>query len=466
MTKRRASMRGRGAEILFGEPADFEIEPRASSAIHEPKAEKKRAEAPPEEAADAPAAAKATDRPPAITTVTDEEDLEKALRAEALDGAPRTRAHGEAMMLDFAPPITPETEVASIEEAYGSPPPPEPAVQHPSTADHVPDSMHVEDVAMYDVPPTVQGATSGAVPPRPERHFFETEEPGVVLSRDIQESEKPANILILPERPLTPEERAEILERIDEGWIADLEARIDSAYENVRQAVGENETVAVDAYNMLLKARDILVLRKVDQLAQAEYYLELVQARLKRVSASESAAKKYQWRILAWGLVWGIAFLAVLILLGQDWFRNIVAPAGTDDWIIDLDIFMSAMLWGGVGGAVAVLYSLFKHVGGRDFDSQFLISYIGKPFLGLISGAIIYMAFGLVIALGTFFAGIEMESGDIVPAVAPGVVYLMALAAGFKETRLLTLIDTLWDQVFGGKKDTEENESEIVASAG
>ncbi|MBN1661224.1 MAG: hypothetical protein JXA93_22720 [Anaerolineae bacterium] len=488
MTKRRASIRGRGAEILFGEPADVEIQPRAPGEMEEPGPQEPEIQEPEalepwaedilDKEVDLPATASYPSDPPRRLPTTTEietppewevEDIESALRAEALDGAPRSLARGVSSVLDVTPPLTAEMEVAFIEEAYAAGPPPEPVVEVPvpSMEETVEERTLEEDVAMmYELPPAEVGSvTTGVVPPRPERRFLEME-PQVALARDIQAPEKKVELIVLPERPLTDEERAEIVARLGEGWIETLQSQIDAAYESVRRIVGENEAVAVDAYNTLLKARDILVMRKIDQLAQAEYYLELVRARMKRVSASESAAKKYQWRILAWGMFWGIAFLVLLILLGQDWFRNIVAPAGEADSLIELDIFVSAMLWGGVGGAVAVLYSLFKHVGERDFDSQFLVSYVGKPFLGFISGAIIYMAFNLVIrALGIFPAGTQTAEGDVVPAVAPGVVYLVALAAGFKEARLLALIDSLWDQIFRNKEKEEEEVPEPTPAA-
>jgi hypothetical protein len=286
-------------------------------------------------------------------------------------------------------------------------------------------------------------------------------DPEAMLARDIQEPEQPVEIITLPERPLTDAEKAEILARLGEEWIQALEAEIDDAYEDVRRGMGENEAATVAAYNRLLQARDILVMRKVDQLAQAEYYLELVRARIKRASQSESAARKYQWPLLAWGLFWGVAFLILLILLGHDWLRNIVFPARTADSLLELNTLIPAMLWGGVGGSVAVLYSLFKHIGRRDFDSQYLISYVGKPFLGLVIGATVYMVFNLVIrALGIFPAGMQTAEGGGAPTVAPGVVYLVAWASGFKEDRILSLIDQVMAQLFGGDKEKEEAEGD------
>jgi len=76
------------------------------------------------------------------------------------------------------------------------------------------------------------------------------------------------------------------------------------------------------------------------------------------------------------------------------------------------------------------------------------------------------MAFNLVIrALGIFPAGLQTTDGETIPAVAPGVVYLVALAAGFKEARLLALIDKLWDQIFGGKEQEDVDVEEVPAPA-
>lgn len=497
MTKRRASIRGRGAEILFGEPAEVEIQPRAPDLLEEPGAiepEPVEPETPEptileraevaglqalealetwaeellDDVSDARAAPIASPAPPLRPPTTieieteeewDEEAIERALLEEALDGAPRSLARSAPAARELAPPTDADLDMAFMEEAYAAAPTAEPivGVPVPSTEEIVVESSYEDIAAIYEPPPPEVGSvTTGVVPPRPQRPLFRVESE-TAMARDIQAPDKQVDIIVLPERPLTDEERAEILARLGEGWIDELQAQIDAAYESVRRSVSGNESVSVDAYNTLLKARDILVMRKIDQLSQAEYYLELVRARMKRAAASETAAQKYQWRLLGWGLFWGVAFIVLLILLGQDWFRNIVAPAGEAESLIELDIFISAMLWGGVGGAVAVLYSLFKHIGERDFDSQFLVSYVGKPFLGFISGAIIYMAFNLLIrAVGIVAPGLEAAGSDAAPVVEPNVVYLIALAAGFKEARLLELIDSLWDQLLGGKKEEEE----------
>jgi hypothetical protein len=205
----------------------------------------------------------------------------------------------------------------------------------------------------------------------------------------------------------------------------------------------------------LLKARDIVLRRDAPRLAQAEYYVELVKTRLMRATESESAAKKYKWPILGWGLLWCVVYLAALILLGQDWVQNYIAPSGGANSFLDMVVLLSAMVWGGIGGVVAVLYSLFKHVGQRDFDTQYNLSYVGKPFLGLVLGATAYIVSYLAIKLlGILPGGPEGVGGPTAPGVAPGVIYLVAWASGFKENRIFDLVDRVMKRIFSGEGAT------------
>jgi hypothetical protein len=272
------------------------------------------------------------------------------------------------------------------------------------------------------------------------------------MSFDIQDSEERVEPLELPGEELTEEENQQILDRLGNARISRLERGIRETYEEVRRRAGENESITTESFNKLLKAQNIVLRRDASRIAQAEYYVEQVRARMKRVAESDTAAKKYQWRILAWGLIWCTVYLTALVLLNQIWFHDIVVPP-ENVALVDMDVFLPAMLWGGIGGVVAVLYSLFKHVGRRDFDPQYKISYVGKPFLGLILGATVYMIFNLMIrTLGILPTGLEVAEGTAPPSVAPGVIYLMAWACGFKENRIFDLLDRTMKRIFGGEE--------------
>ncbi|MCL7451880.1 MAG: hypothetical protein M8467_02405 [Anaerolineae bacterium] len=375
-----------------------------------------------------------------------QDEVDGALLAEALDGGP-------------APP--------QVETAAAQPGEPVDETESLSPEAVMEETEFEKEVTIYEPPPReVNDLVGGVLPPRPIRAILNVRlEPSVAL--DIQEPDQKVNLLELPDRELTEAEKAAILAHLGEGRIQELQQEVEEAYDEIRRRMASNEAVSTEAYNKLLKAQDILLRRDASKLAQAEYYLELVHAQLDRVSASEEAAQRYQWPLFAWGFLWSAAFLVTMILMGQEWFQKALGSTGQSGALLDTETFLASMLWGGIGGAVAVLYSLFKHVGERDFDSQYVLSYVGKPFLGLVVGGTVYMVFNLVIrALGIFPAGVPDAEGNIVPTVAPGVVYLVAWASGFKEDRILELVDAMMKRIFASLGSGESAQQADSGSAG
>lgn len=444
MTKQRASLRGRGAEILFGEPEPVQVEPRSSEST--PTEADPDVETPGEEQAaqgpDEDDGSIAYGTEPEL--FLDDPEFERALEEEA-------RASVSPEEEEFAAeperPPAPEGEaVVSALETPAGEEPPAPWPQVPVSA--------AEEVALYEgappvralngdvlyepPPPEVEDLVHGVLPPKPE-HL------------DLQEPDEPPVPITLPDRDLTEEEKGQIMAWLGEQRIHDLETAIGEAYVQVRATVADNEGISTECFNKLLQARDIVVRRDLAKFAQAEYYVEWVHARLQRAARSDAAAKKSQWWILIWGLFWFSAFLALLIVLNESWFRDMIAVAGLSNTMVSMDVLLSTMIWGGIGGVVSVLYSLFKHVGQRDFDPHYSLSYVGKPFLGVILGATVYMVFNLLMrTLGILpveLSGIEEVSA---PAVAPGVMYLLAWFSGFKENRIFELLDRMLKRIFSG----------------
>ena len=433
MTKRRPSIRGRGAEILFGEPPPIEIEPRSSDG------------------------ALAEEEPPEVESWLDDEDLERALLEEARAGESSPEEEEEPLSIPEVEPPTPEMERAFIEEAVTAEEPPEPVVVTPlPTPEETMDDMSLsEEVALHEPPsPETSDIASTVLPPRPAHLVFELgEEEGMSLA-DIQTPGEQVEPLELQDRELTEEEQKKLLARLGHARIRELDAEISKTYDQVLSRAGESQEIATECHNQLLKARDIVLRRDAAKIAQAEYYVEQVRARLKRAAESEAGAKKYAWWIAAWGVVWFVAYIAVLILLNFDWFRDMTFLAASGNSLVDMGVFLPAMVWGGIGGVAAVFYSLFKHVGRRDFDSQYNLSYVGKPFLGIILGATVYMIIHLTImTLGILPSGLQGGTGELTtPTVAPWIIYLSAWACGFKENRIFDLVDRVMKRIFSGEE--------------
>jgi hypothetical protein len=473
MAKQRASIQGRGKEILLGAPEPVEIDPlEANPDPVEAESDPVEAEAGELESPDAElvvvwpdgdepieGAAPSFDVEEETEPYLDDEELERALEEEARDAGPG--AGPEEDEGEFLPPGMELAPELGVDLAYSLE-----ALEAEEPAELMDDAsvMALEEVtpepdeeaAMFELPPPeVSDVVNGVLPPKPGETSFDLAEQEAI-SYDIQEGDEQIEPIELPDRELTQEERAQILAWMGEERLAALDAAIGEAYEEVRLQVADNATIATDCLNRLLKARDIVVRRDAAKIPQAEYYVEFVRARLKRAVDSDTAAKKYQWRILVWGLFWCGAFLAILILLNESWFRDYFISPPSSNALVDMEVFLSTMVWGGIGGVVAVLYSLFKHVGQRDFDVHYNLSYVGKPFLGAIVGATVYMAFALVTrALGILPVSMEGGSQVVATPVAPGVMYLLAWVGGFKENRIFDLVDRGMKRVFSGSDASE-----------
>jgi hypothetical protein len=459
MAKRRSSVKGRGSEILFGDAQAVKAEPLASD-LDLSEANGLELKSPGQE----PTADRLTETaratsslPPAESAPEpDEDELMAGLAEEAQDAetGPEEDQDQEPPVAPPTPP--PEMEPAHVEEAVAAEEPPEPVVEAPIPTLEVTmeEQEQNEDMAIHEPPPPETSDVAGDVlPPRPPRTFLDMGvEDSIGAGADIQPSDGKMERLELPDRNLTEEEKQKLLTRLGKARIQELDSEITKTYEQVLSRVGENEDLTTECYNQLLKARDILLHRDAAKIPQAEYYIEQVRARLRRAAESEAGARKYAWWIAGWGLFWFIVFLGVLISLNYTWFQTKVVPATASNTPVDMVIFLPAMVWGGIGGVAAVFYSLFKHVGRRDFDTQYNLSYVGKPFLGVILGATVYMIIHLMImTLGILPAGLA-EGADTLqtPTVAPWIIYLLAWACGFKENRIFDLVDRVMKQIFSG----------------
>ncbi len=465
MAKRRSSVKGRGSEILFGEPQPVEVEPRAAGpglADAEPREPQPPGPEPAAEATE-------VDQPsPSPTTEEDldEEDVLAGLSEEARDAESGPEEEGEES-LDVEPAPTPEMEVAFFDEAVAAEEPPDPVAEAPVPTMEVTmeEKDQSEEMALHEPPPPETSDLAGDVlPPRSPRSFFDLGEmDSVGAAADIQGGDGDVEPLELPARELSEEEKKKLLRRLGGARLQELDEEITKTYDQVLSRVGENEELSTECYNQLLKARDIVLYRDVAKVPQAEYYVEQVRARLKRATESEAGAKKYAWWIAGWGSLWFLIFLGVLISMNYSWFQTKIVPATATNTPVDMVIFLPAMVWGGIGGVAAVFYSLFKHVGRRDFDTQYNLSYVGKPFLGVILGATVYMIIHLMImTLGILPAGLAETGGDVqTPTVAPWIIYLLAWACGFKENRIFDLVDRVMKQIFSGSESAAPTEPAV-----
>ncbi|MGQ9599377.1 MAG: hypothetical protein ACUVWZ_08160 [Anaerolineae bacterium] len=442
MNKRRSSISGRGAEILLGEPPPIRIEPRNPSPV--PAQEEAS-----EQLLDLDLLTQVAEIDPLVSPepVWNEAELQ-ALFEEARAGEPEPEGEKDDQLADgVVLPLVLEEEPP---KARGS------IREVPSQAIAPKSPGSYEEVAMHEPPPAEGGdGISDILPPKPARRFAKVGE-FAFSDAGVQEPEGAEGLVGWLEQELTQEDRQKIVAQLGGVRLQELETRIAEVYEEVRRQVGVSEEIATECYNKLFRARDILMRRDLAEIAQAEYNIEQVRARLKRAAESEVAAKKFAWPIMLWGLIWFSAFATVLALFNVTWFREMIRPVIASNSPVGMEILIPAMIWGGLGGVACIFYSLFKHVGRRDFDRQYTLSYLGKPFLGIILGATVYMVINLlVLLLGILPARLQSGSESVTsPAVAPWIIYLLAWTSGFKENRIFDLVDRVMKRVFQGEDVT------------
>ena len=440
MTRQRSSIRGKGAEILFGASPAVDVEPRHSRrafSTGEPLAPvSPRPQAAPLYGGAEQYGVLDKDRP-SLDWLAEEvnsgdgelvltPEMESALLEEALAGAEPSGSSGFGTLAG---------QVVTVDEPLGS------------------GQINGLTEAVLQEPPAPESSdvTNGVLPPRPAR-MLRTGRDLDQAAADIQAPGEAVDPLILPERDLPKTEAEELLALYGAERIEEMIEEIEDVYAQVLDQVGESEKISTDCFNLLLRARDIVVRRDVTGFPQAEYYIEQARARLKRAAESQASARKYAWLITLWGFLWGGVFVWLLIFLSLGWLESWLGSAGKLPTAVAPEIFLPAMVWGGLGGVVAIWYSLFKHVSLRDFDPQYNLSYIGKPFFGLILGGTVYMIVQLLIlTLGISTYGLAEGLEELSsPIIAPWLVYLLAWVCGFNENRIFGLVDRVVKQVFSG----------------
>lgn len=464
MAKRRASLKGKGVDILLGGPV--EDEPEAAAPV-EPAADEPAAG--PEEADSTKAAAPAPMHMTPSNLVTPNPFAE----GMAASGTPNPFAEtstaqpaSEDETLSAAAPA--ETPIESLvaetpaaEVALGQPPAP------------IATTLPTEDNAwLADAPLPIPGTESApvsdtalptSVPPPadqsllPQKSFKigglfmsmpsipnpETFEPQTELTQSELSVFK-----VSKSKPVVSEE--EVLRRIGPERIQQLSKRIDELYTQVTSGTISDVKQASAALLYLRQARD-KELEDQRQYDEAEYLVNVAQYIVTRAGNVRQWSYTYGIVMLIYGLIWLVVFTAGLVLDEPllNFFRTFSTVPSAATAMADVFAPYNTVLWGGIGGVLGLLYSLFKHVAVRqDFDRQFVLWYIIQPFMGMLMGAIVHLFF----VAGVFqLVGATSDAFDAIGA-------LLAIAAAFRQHYVYAWLESVLKAFEPGKSKEKEAE--------
>jgi hypothetical protein len=528
MARKRASIKGRGIDILFGEgptpkkPAlenerevDIEellgeeadlAEPKLDADLEETFGEEVIAAEPvpptpvtPAEEPEPPRAKEVVSPPLEVPPSSEPRKVSVTLKVEEPSPPPAAPAPGVEEVPPTptytpVPPAPTEVEEVPPTPTY-TPVPPAPTVEAPPT--EMPPRRWEE--AAYGPPPRMaEPAPAEAAPTAPPGQPFvspydrppaEIEIAGYLFKRQVDVGEEAG----LPTGVTPPKERVEaerferprqISEEVSERTVLSRlgEKRQDALFGEIDALVVEAAQILSvdrgleDALSLLREARDITI-ETPRQFDEAEYRVARVRAMLERRKVSGRWSVVYGYPVLIYEVVCFLLLLGSLLFdhalavfianLTGITFSNLTVPLSMEH----IFPYWNTMAWGGIGGVVGSLYSLYWHAAyEQDFDKQYLMWYIVQPIMGVILGGIVY----LIIAAG--FISIQVLAAqaptfaEAAQAMANPAVKafhsVVACVAGFRQRFVYEMLDQIVQVLTPKPKTKAEREAEEKEKVG
>lgn len=274
--------------------------------------------------------------------------------------------------------------------------------------------------------------------------------PGVTVSGPVTEvsgATQPTDGQLSPEilkkdrERISAEDRAEILGRLSRRDLERLDKEVDQLYGRVAQLMsGERESnIAFDA---LRRTRQILLVEP-ERFAEAEYLIQQIHAALNRMEQSMEAGARYGMRLFAYQVIWLVVFsgLALLTTVPDSFFFKWTAVLlGVPDNSQGLGwamLFLSTLAWGGIGGVTGALWSLHYHI-------SVVRDYDPVENMWYLEQPVLGMVLGGIVYL-IMASGFLIVQADLSgPQAALGARLLPAavsVVAGFRQTVVLDLIE-------------------------
>lgn len=220
-----------------------------------------------------------------------------------------------------------------------------------------------------------------------------------------------------------------------------LGERIERLYSEVKIDLPDSKVVTEYCFDLLRQARQAVEARDY---ARAEFFIQLVDAKLKRSQRSLKAARSvgmiflWVWQLLT--LIAGGALVAMTYVVNLTLFGLPVAPA--------LVVLLRAMGWGILGSVIGALYNLPRAIVWREYDSAYAMHYVARPFIGALLGTLLFLFSQAGIVAGT------LVIGDV--HVGPIFLYVFAFLAAFKQEYVGEFFEGILRAMFPRRKTKDE----------
>lgn len=451
MASKRASIKGKGMDILFGGPSGAAVQPGV-----------------------------AVKAPPAPDDGELTAEMESLLDEEAMAGGPGLGLVEEEM---GEPALKPsKKELAYVPSKEGAPPAepviPEWAAAPTPTAETTVEPAAAPAETKEEPPPPpsiappaapVVTATTAAVPPpkeKPEAEAYDLKIRGLLYDALSMAGEEAAREAPGPgagepapapppevgpeEQPSPQRTQEEVLKAVGRRRLEALEKEIDELFVRVPKELSMDRNVNI-ALALLRDAQDI-VQERPRQYDLARFKVAQVRMMLERRQRIMAETSSHAYPLMVYEIVCFLVLLAGIVFR-QRLATWLIAVSGMTlvDFSVNLQPMLGTLMWGGIGGVVGGLWSLWKHVArDQDFDKQHSMWYITQPVMGIILGGVIHLL---------FMSGVLIIEAGSTSQSALAVLWfpsLVACLAGFRQNFAYEWLDSVARAIGREPQRTEE----------
>lgn len=268
-------------------------------------------------------------------------------------------------------------------------------------------------------------------------------------------------------RDLTPDQARLILGRITTEQLRSLSREIDRLYDQATQDLANDALRGEKALDLLHQSRLILI-EKPENYVDAEYQVQRVHALLIASTNSRQWAAEWGPRLFRYETLWMVGLMLAFILSNGFWPRisiwltTVVGVPTTSVVLSQAMPFLSTLFWGGLGGTIGALWSLWYHISERrDFDREYYIWYLTQPIMGMVLGGLVYLLFatGLLVLQANTQTTSESLGARLLPS-------LIAAVGGFRQNFVYEQMGRIVELFSGrqGQSEQSNNNSNNTAA--
>lgn len=380
------------------------------------------------------------DLPAAVTDLSGLMPADEGL--SGLDvGAPAVPPPTTAAPINVPAPVYTYAPPPAVDATPYTPPPPMANIPPPSTATGAPSLS----------PPRIIESVGGIVS---ERTAISAED---ILPEDILVKTGDSIITVEKREKLERDQAKteQIVKYIGPERRKKLDDEIEELYYVVAKELSDSKDDSSFALKTLREAQEI-VIEDISDYDDALYRVAVVRTMLVRKQNLRRWSYTWGMVVFAYATVCLLLFVAGMVFVDFSSFAEGLtqgAAALTSSWI--------TALTGGIGGVIAIYYSLSWRVAFKqEFDRQYIMKYLVQPVMGFVLGAVIFFITGAGYLV--FNPGAAQESSNSLFFGSEQLIaiqIILGFVAGFRQRVVYYMIDKIVEKI-----SPEETESKGPSS--